>query len=505
MEANLTLPVLHFTVVSTKIDLDIQDGYDDCVQVFYDPVQRQLVLSTGWVILSIDPTDGSWKELHETPFEHDISCLCPRTGNIIFSTVRGWQFFELATESGSQRITEVQVPVWFNAYRVVYTETGQKIAIAMTYGDDDEQILICKTGADGSWAHEVLDGNFEALHWNEQANGKFMVGRLPGAVYAWFYEDEEVTQIAGRVGAYGDEDGIGVHARFSRDLLKPVANRHSIFARSEDVSTGLFRWAQIDLSTQRVRSMHILGLDHEEIVTYTASETEIFAIRRNPLNRMQLQLLRAGIPPQETSPETPPLSEAKCNAEMGTLVDFSQPMRTVTFRLRGGKALQMDRRVLIARSKYFRCMLTSGLKEDGSGEVKLDSDPDATEESLGILLRYLLSGTWEGSALDVDLLFKVRALADRYELPALVQLAEGNLRRLLKPENVLFFLAKVLGSKGVLESACWVLLANNSAAVVEKNEAQLESFISDHPVVAKELMLRFFTGDVRPRKRRRDG
>ena len=143
----------------------------------------------------------------------------------------------------------------------------------------------------------------------------------------------------------------------------------------------------------------------------------------------------------------------------------------------------------MARSAYFRSMLSSGLREDTSGEVDLTGDRDADEASLSVLLRFILGDAWEGPRDDAQLNFRVRALADRYQLPRLLDLAEANLHRLLNPTSVLSFLGNVVGSGGPLEEACWELMDSHGAQVVEASEGDVDAIVEQNARLAKRLIL----------------
>merc|ERR1712146_694858 len=139
-------------------------------------------------------------------------------------------------------------------------------------------------------------------------------------------------------------------------------------------------------------------------------------------------------------------------------VDLSAPVWPIVFKLANGSALQVDGRLLMARSAYFRGMLSSGLQEATRSEVDLTHDRDADASSVGVLLHFVLGDTWNAPRDDADLAFRVRALADRYRLTKLVSLAESILHRMLAPDTVLMFLGRLVGTGSALEEACWALV-----------------------------------------------
>jgi len=236
----------------------------------------------------------------------------------------------------------------------------------------------------------------------------------------------------------------------------------------------------------------VVGLHHKDIVDICATEQEVFVLRWHPTAARSLQLLRAALDQEELT-AIGPLDRL---ARAVSSVDLAEPVRAVTFRLAGGASLQLDRRLLMARSAFFHDMFSSGLREAGSCEVDLTSDKDVDEASLCVLLRFLLSDTWDtgenhehDSETETDLAFRVRAFADRYCLSRLVVLAEARICKLLRAANVLSFLGRVLGTGGFLEDACWALLESDRSILMEENEAQLDELVSQNPGLAKRLLL----------------
>merc|ERR1711874_770734 len=89
-----------------------------------------------------------------------------------------------------------------------------------------------------------------------------------------------------------------------------------------------------------------------------------------------------------------------------------------------------------------------------------------------------------------DHLFRVRALADRYELLHLRALAELQLEATLCAENVLHYLGRISGSGGSLERACWSLMAESGRDILHANAASLATLASENPTLAQTIMLR---------------
>merc|ERR1712032_789900 len=153
---------------------------------------------------------------------------------------------------------------------------------------------------------------------------------------------------------------------------------------------------------------------------------------------------------------------------------MGEELRPVVFFLAEGGPLFFDRRLLVARSEFFRDMLvTSGCRESATGGVDLRSEPFATHSSVTALLSFIVSDTFKAQG-DADLAFAVRSLADRYRLQHLVSLADAELLALLSEENALSFLGRTLGSGSKVEAACWNFVEADGGRILQLQSDALE-------------------------------
>lgn len=246
------------------------------------------------------------------------------------------------------------------------------------------------------------------------------------------------------------------------------------------------------------QTVHFIGLDHDDFLCYCMSDDEIFAVQFNSQSTQPPQLFRASLKPTD---DTVKFSLAL------TETALAAPVRPIIFRLAGGSALQVDGRLLMARSAYFHDMLTSGLQEDTTSEVDLTQSNDVDATALCVLLRHVLGDAWDDSQIDAELVFRVRALADRYRLTRLVAQAEAHLCRMLTVTNALMFLGRVVGSGSGLEDACWALIESDRKGVLKANQDAVDSIIAQNPELAKRLILWHTGADLdpaaRPNKRQR--
>merc|ERR1712232_1452242 len=117
-------------------------------------------------------------------------------------------------------------------------------------------------------------------------------------------------------------------------------------------------------------------------------------------------------------------------------LDLTEQLRPVIFRLAGdGEPLFVDCRLLVARSKYFQAMFGLGCRESQTGEVDLRGDPGVGHAEMADVLRYVMSDVFLPSEDSVEYIFKVRALADRYQFQDLQILIDERVLAGLTSEN----------------------------------------------------------------------
>lgn len=168
-------------------------------------------------------------------------------------------------------------------------------------------------------------------------------------------------------------------------------------------------------------------------------------------------------------------------------MDFTQDPAFITFRVRDAPPFFFDKRVLIARSDYFRDMLSEPrFKEAQTNEIDLRSDPNADVRSVSAILTFFMSETFLAQG-DELLAFAVRRLADRYGLKELLLKAESELESLLCADNVLEFLGQVTGTGGLLEMACLDMIKANSCELLDQQQENLDRIAEANPELVKQL------------------
>ena len=94
------------------------------------------------------------------------------------------------------------------------------------------------------------------------------------------------------------------------------------------------------------------------------------------------------------------------------------------------------------------------------------------------LLDYMITKNFHCCG-DQDLAFVVRMLADRYQLPHLVEEVDSQLENMLCKENVLSFFGRLLGTNSMLEAKCMKMLEVDGQRILEEHEATLDQITEE--------------------------
>ena len=501
---------LHFRAVGLKLQISEASvlpshGCKFDRMSFFDlsPAHQKIIASDGWRIYAFDTSSGSHRIVHQTESLHRISCIHPITGNIIFSICRfddeRYNFFSLEILNDIAKVAVMHLPhkdghpfYGLSPIRIIELKDGGRIYICGSDGVSADDGTRCyesgfshvdSSGKLLGWARD-LDGEAHLLDAWSPCNGEAMFEIDGYGIYAWSFETHEVTLLAGSEKTWGCRDGAGWKSRFW-NLKRPTVNQRYLFVRTEGPRAWQWRPVMLDLQNMHVQSVRFVGVDHDDFRNWCVTDNYVYvlAVSRGASSDC-MELFCA---PLESAEQPADLSTAL------TLVDLSEKVDAVLFRLSDGVTLQIDRRLLMARSAYFRDMLTSGLREDTSSEVDLRNDSAADNDSLSVLLRFVHSDAWDGANGDAELAFRVRALADRYRLHRLVELAEAQLLAMLNRSSVLSFLGRIVGIGGALEEACWELVDSDRETILKDNECDIEHIVVQNPEFAKQLIL-FQTG-----------
>ncbi|CAK9112963.1 unnamed protein product [Durusdinium trenchii] len=308
-------------------------------------------------------------------------------------------------------------------------------------------------------------------------------------VFMLSFETHEITLLAGDLRHWGSKDGVGQLARFWH-LKRPVVNDRYLFMRTEGPAIYQWRQCRLDLKTLEVNSVIFEGVDHNGLLTYCASEREVYVVQ---YVGQGAQLLVASLEEDH---------EVQLAHQQFTGIDLAEPVSSVAFRLRCKAKLHVDRRILLARSEHFRKLL---MADQTMTEIDLTGEAAADVKSFTVLLRFLMTDRWDAASVEPELAFNVRDLAQSFGLPRLMAFAEGHLQQQLSGETVLKILGRVIGSATPLEKACWHLLTLEREAILKHSQHEVDEIVQKNPDFAKKLIL-LGTGapsDPVPSKRRR--
>ena len=200
-----------------------------------------------------------------------------------------------------------------------------------------------------------------------------------------------------------------------------------------------------------------------------------------------------------------PLLTRSENAAHATFqaIDFSEEPVFVQILLGDGPPQYFDKRVLVARSEYFRTMLTGAQWKEGlHNEIDLTKDPQATSATVRAVLQFMLTNAFCADG-DAEFAFSVRCLADKYRLAGLVEQVDAELETLLSESNVLMFLKQIYGSGSRLETTCRQMLQVDDCRLLKIHQEQLTQTATQHPELGGYLMSCLLQLGERPQRKRK--
>jgi len=473
--------------------------------------EKVILLCSSNVAYVISPQDGSHSVLQELPAVDtflNISCIDPLSGDVIVEIRDGNELITTQLKRISMTTKEMTTidldhlgwDHWhMHPCRLIFLKNGERVVLGLDEVESNAFYIAGLWGAPGV-AH--YDDQWNLLSWTEapwapfdypppptkrsrarvtaplwhgQTTTNGIYGKYGNALAAYNFEKRAVEVLAGNIAGFGCADGVGCRAQFD-DPGKIFVNSKFLYTRCNSEPRWLLRMVQLDLSTLRVDTMHVFGLEHFSVEAMCVSEEAMYAFVA--LSASTCQLYRASLHQQHPSPG---LQEAT------TSLDFESAVRPVIFHLAGGIALEIDGRLLIARSEYFRKMLTSEWREGQTNEVDLTNKPDADQKVMNVMLRFITCDDWVGTRDDMELALRVRHLADLYQLPKLMVLADDILLPMLNPNRLLLLLERVHGSGGRLEQACWQMLHAQPPHFMSEHKETLDEIIERNAQFAEDL------------------
>mmetsp|Transcript_136209 Transcript_136209/g.236820 ORF Transcript_136209/g.236820 Transcript_136209/m.236820 type:complete len:520 (-) Transcript_136209:96-1655(-) len=313
-------------------------------------------------------------------------------------------------------------------------------------------------------------------------------------VYRWNHQERTVECIAGHPKSAGRRDGFGTDARFTH-LKRPVLTRNFAYVRESDN-----RFCRIDLTTYEVATLQMRGIEHGSIETYGVT----------PDGR--IMFLICTVPFRIFTAETVDTLESTFFADMRRVQWLNKAASgsrvTVEFIAgRNKERIVADKRILEARSTYFRSMFSGGMREACADTGPIDLGDDVNAEAMEALLHFLHTDTFEpvtppSHVMDMrdeevlrhsNFALEVHTLADRFLLPRLARLCEVFLSDFaLRSSLVLPLLANITSprrpSLANLEAACWSFLEDNWAFVKHSQQSIVDELVATGHPLASELI-----------------
>ncbi|CAJ1404603.1 unnamed protein product [Effrenium voratum] len=168
-------------------------------------------------------------------------------------------------------------------------------------------------------------------------------------------------------------------------------------------------------------------------------------------------------------------------------MDFSVKLKPAKILVPDGPPLMFDKRILVARSKYFATMLTSDFKESSTGVIDLREDPEASHVCMAAVLHFLLTASLDPN-MDLELALGLHAMADKLCLHDLEKAVAELLKSKISDETLLLVLSQVFDTGSEVEQTCWQLLQED-CDLLHRQETQLDGIIQQDPALAKKLIL----------------
>jgi len=154
----------------------------------------------------------------------------------------------------------------------------------------------------------------------------------------------------------------------------------------------------------------------------------------------------------------------------------------------GGGVLSCHKFLLVSQSPVFKAMFETDTKESRENVVDI---VDSTPAALKTFVRFLYSGSLRLGAFaqNLDHIFGVMNLANKYQVEILIDSCIDALMDIMNVENVLKIMAvleKVNAEDNVISMVINFMM-KNVEEVVENEE--WAAFVSDHPTLVKDLLL----------------
>lgn len=340
---------------------------------------------------------------------------------------------------------------------------------------------------------------------------------LPGGSHVLYSEATQLWKVdllskqrslVAGAGESGNRDGHGGTARFHRLKVPLLYTSDQIIVRDARLDLGL-RICRIDLTTLAVKTLLFRGVEGVAIMSAPFKFPDLYIISQDQVFHADLS--------EDTSKTT--FSEDMAS------VDWSEPME-VEFRLPKDVLIRADRRVLRARSQYFAAMLNPHYEMQEAHNTLVDltrspldpevfqavltylatdelcfpsnvgkcSEPDrAVNTTTTSLASPAMSTPHSLGILDSALhCLSVIELADQYQLPRLVQLAECYILHVVLPKRdhlVLQLLERLPLAASSVAQTVWETIHERPKDILSATGLQeIEGFLARSPVLGARVL-----------------
>jgi len=317
-------------------------------------------------------------------------------------------------------------------------------------------------------------------------------------IYRWDPEEKVVESVAGHPKLPGQRDGFGADARFTH-LKRPVLTKEHAYVRENDN-----RFCRIDLKTFEVRTLELRGIDFRTITTYGIMKegNRMFVLCGDPF-----RIYEATTCDVAASTFTKDMESIDWSRSTPSGLDTRNP---VDLKAEDDVVLRVDGRVLMARSPYFRRLLSpeSNFRE---GQQSSENEPivlrGVSSRALRSVLHYIHTDAFEPVSKEeleriaedkvndwAMFALDVQKLADRFLIPRLQKLCEMFIVASIRPATVLSVWCAIhensMTGKGlILEKAIAQYVEDNWTTIRDGYPETLRMVVERQGQLALQLLL----------------
>eukprot|EP00397_Hematodinium_sp_SG-2012_P002118 GEMP01002124.1.p1 GENE.GEMP01002124.1~~GEMP01002124.1.p1 ORF type:complete len:538 (+),score=62.12 GEMP01002124.1:74-1687(+) len=482
---------------------DLEDGPQRHFSMHVDSASH-LYVSNQSRILRFSP-NGSYKVLCEDLEQHHIIPNCITDSDVVILKKDKTKLLRVNGKTGETEVIVERQPNAPLCGPDVYLDDSDSLSVVHHPVPQKLELLTSERSKFRGQVRAAVEGgrgkivSFDANSYLTAGPDGYVYFSSRTCVYRWDPDEKVVESVAGHPKCAGQRDGYGADARFTH-LKRPVLTMHHAYVRENDN-----RFCRIDLKTFEVRTLELRGVDFRAITTYGVMREgqRMFVLCGDPFRLY-------GAPTWDVTASTFSKDMMSINwcRSIDEAVDTSR--NPVDLKTDDNVILRADGRVLMARSPYFRQLLSP---ESNFREAKLCSNHEpitlrgVCSRALRSVLYYLHTDSFEPVPLqDLEQIsdekiiewatfaLEVQRLADRFLLPRLQKLCEMFIVATVRPATVLYLWCAIhdnnMTGKGlVLEKAIARFVEDHWVTIRDNHPNTLRMVVERQGALAVQLLM----------------